>query len=501
MAVLRDKIRTVFSFPVALGSLLALWVYLRAKGSVGDPDIWWHLLNARYLLAHHQFPRIDAYSYTALGRLWINHQWLAELPYYLAWRSWGLAGIDAVAILLVEVIFLGTFYLSYKSSGNLKASWLVSCFGVLLASGSFGTRTILFGYVYLIVLLLILGRYRSRGAGPLWLIPPLFCLWINTHESWALGMIVFGLVIAAGRKDGTWDAVEAVRWSPEQLRRLLITAGASVAALFLNPFSYRLVIYPFDLAFRQKLNLTYGAEWASADFHTPHGKIVLGTLVAVLLGAVLSRYRWRLEELILAALALYLGMAHECFLLFMAIILAPLIAKFLDFIPPYRREVDKPLLNAGLVAATVAIMVAWFPSQAELEAKMAKAFPVQALGFLQSHRPTGNGFNYYAWGGYLEWTDPDAKTFVDSRTDLFEHAGVLEDYLQATRIKDPVKVLDKRRIEWVLFPSKDAFAYFLAHTENWRVVYNDNVAEVLERTGPLPSESPARSVAQARHAP
>ncbi len=499
--MLRKGIRTAFSFPVALASLLALWVYTRARLTIGDPDLWWHLLSARYLLAHHQFPRFDTYSYTALGRPWINHEWLAELPYYLAWRSWGLAGVDAVAILLVEVIFLGIFFLSYKSSGNLKASWLVSCLAVPVVSVSFGTRTILFGYVYLIVLLLILGRYRSRGQAPLWLVPPLFCLWINTHESWALGLIVFGLVIVSGLKEGTWEFVDAVRWTPEQLRRLLMTAAVSVAALFVNPFGYRLVVYAFDLAFRQKLNLAYGADWASVDFHTPQGKTVLATLLVVLLGAVLSRYRWKLEELILVAFALYCGMAHELFLLLMAIILAPLTAKFLNFVPPYRREVDKPLLNAGLVAAALAIMVAWFPSQAELENKMVKSFPVQALSFLKSHSLTGNCFNYYAWGGYLEWEDPEVKTFIDSRTDIFEHAGVLQDYLDATRIKDPVTVLDKRRIEWVLFPSRDAFAYFLAHTANWKVVYNDNVAQILERTGTAPAGPSTQPVAQTRNAP
>lgn len=501
MGALREKIRTVFSFPVALASLLVLWVFMLSKGNLGDPDIWWHLLNARYLLDHHQLPRFDMYSSTALGQPWINHEWLAEIPYFLAWRFWGLAGINALAILLVAVIFLGIFYLSYKSSRNLKASWIVTCLAVLLARISFGPRPVLFGYLDLIVLLAILERYRSCGRGPLWLIPPLFCLWINTHGSWLLGMIVLGIVIASGLTERTWEYVEAVRWSPRQLRNLLVTAGVSVAVLFINPFGYRLVFYPFDLAFRQKLNVAYGEEWASVDFHSPRGRVVLAAFVVLLLGALLGRYRWKLEELALAAFAFYSGLMHVRFLFLIAILATPLVAKFLDFVPPYRPEIDKPLLNAALIAAVVAIMVGWFPSRAQLETEVAKTFPAQALGFMKSHRLAADGFNYYGWGGYLEWKNPGLKTFIDGRTDIFEYTGVLQDYLDAAAVADPLKVLDKRGIQWVVFPPEEPLAYFLAHTENWKVVYNDSVAEVFERASPAPRSSPNAAVAEARRDP
>lgn len=497
--MLREKIRTIFSFPVALASLLVLWVYMLANGSIADPDIWWHLLNARYLLDHHQLPRFDMYSATVLGQPWINHEWLAEIPYYLAWRKWGLPGINGIAVVLVELIFLGIFCLSCRSSGNIKASWLAACLFLLLAMISFGPRTTLFGYLYLIVLLLILERYRSRRQGPLWLIPPLFCLWINTHGSWLLGLIVFGLVIASGLKEADWQFVAAKRWSPKQLRDLVAAAAVSVGVLFINPFGYHLVLYPFDLAFRQKLNVTYGEEWASVNFHTPRGKTVLAALVILLLGALLSRYRWRLDELALAAFALYSGLTHIRFLFLVAILVTPLVAKFLDFVPPYRREIDKPLLNAGVIAAVAAILVTRLPSPAQLQHDVAGTFPTQALEFINTHGLAGERtFNYYGWGGYLEWKDPGVKPFVDTRTDIFEYAGVLQDYLDVTGMKDPLKVLDKRQVEWVLFPPRDPFAYFLSHTEDWKVAYNDNVAEVFVRATPAPAASPNGAVAQTR---
>lgn len=494
-------IRTIFPFPLALGSILALWVFLAAFGGVADPDIWWHLRNAEYLFLHGELPRFDLYSYTTLGDPWVNHEWLAEVPYYLAWRTFGLRGIYLFFLLLIELILLGGFYWSYKISGNLKGSFLVSCFSVYLAVVSFGPRTLLFGWAYLVILLLVLSRFRATGQGPLWVLPLLFCLWINSHGSWLIGMIVFGIVVAAGLVEGNWGRVEAVRWSPTQLRKLLLAGGASVGALFVNPFGHRLVLYPFDLVFRQKLNVTYVQEWLSVDFHTPRGKVVFVVLLAFILGALLSRSRWRLEELALSLLALYAGLTYMRFLFLVAILLAPVLAKFLDFLPPYKPEIDKPVFNALIVAGILWAVVARFPSEADLESGVAKQFPVGTLTYLKTHELDGHIFNLYMWGGYISWHHPEIKTFIDSRTDIFEYRGVLQDYLDTVSLKKSLEILDKYQVRYVLLPPQEPLSYLLRHQGNWKAVFEDTVSAVFERVGPMTEPESASSRAQTGRSP
>jgi hypothetical protein len=484
----RSIIRTIFSFPAVLGALIVLSVYVVATGGVDDPDLWFHLENAKHLLTYHQLPRVDTFSYTTMGHPWIDHEWLAEVPYYLAWRLFGLVGIHVFYMSVLMLTLLGIFYLAYKHSGNVKGSFLVTWFCVLLAAVSFGPRTLLFGYVYLLIILLVLERFRAKGRAPLWLIPIAFCLWINCHGSWLVGLVVFGIIIGAGLVEGSWGRVEAVRWSPQQLRRLMITFGASVAALFVNPFGYRLVMYPFDMAFKQKLAMSNFEEWASVDFHDARGKVVLLLLVALLLGALLSRHRWQLGELGLALLAVYSGLSHIRFLFLAAILLAPLLTKFLDFIPPYRPEIDKPLLNALIMGGLLLILVARFPTRASLENGVAERFPAAALTYIRTHGLPGRTLNDQFWGGYLAWNEPEIKTFIDSRSDIYEYSGVLQDYLDTIRIKDPLKVLDKYQIRWVMFPPKEPLAYLLRQNQNWKVVYDDHVTEIFERVGPMPSE-------------
>lgn len=168
---LGSAIRQVFSFPALLGTLLVTTVFAMSRNGFSDPDIWWHLRNAEYLLVNHRLVRVDMYSFTLAGQPWVNPEWLGEIPYYLAWQAGGLVGIKLVMIVALEAIFLGLFYLCYKTSGNSKGAAIACYFAVFLAVVNFGPRTILFGYGFLVVLLIVLERFRSCGKGPLWILP------------------------------------------------------------------------------------------------------------------------------------------------------------------------------------------------------------------------------------------------------------------------------------------------------------------------------------------
>ena len=473
----------VCSFLVVLTLLVATLQFLLSRNGMNDPDIWWHLRNAEYLFQHHQLPHADSYSFTVAGQPWMNHEWLSEVPYYVAWTIAGLVGIKTLSIIIIQLIFLGVLWLAYRESGNFKASVLACALSTFLATVSFGPRTILFGYLYLVVLLLIVQRFRQRGDAPLWVIPPLFCLWINTHGSWSLGLIVFGTIAAAGfLKHFTWGRLQSEPWSPTQKRKLLITGIASVGALFVNPFSYRLVFYPFDLAFRQKLNIAHVAEWVSVDFHNLRGKLVLLLLITLLLGTLLRNVRWTLAELGLVLFALYSGLTYTRFLFLLAILVAPIVAKILDFAPPFRPEADTPLLNAVVIALMIGSILYYWPKSAMLQKSVDDTYPTEALPYLKAHPPQGRVLTHYLWGGYLDWNDRNLRVFIDSRVDIFEYAGVLQDYLEVLGLKKSNEILDKYKIQYVFFPPDEPLTYILEHDPAWKIIYSDKVSVLLQRT-------------------
>ena len=483
---LSTQMRRAFSFLTMLAFLLVTLEFIMTRGSVVDPDIWWHLRNAEYLFQHHQFPRADMYSFTVVGQPWINHEWLSEIPYYLAWRAGGLGGMDAVMFATISLIFLGLLYLSYMETRHFKAAIVACCFLTFIASVSFGPRTILFGYLYLVLLLVILQRFRQKGNAPLWLIPPLFCLWANTHGSWSLGLIVFSIITAAGFAQGSWGRVDAQRWTPSQMGKLAVTGLASVAALFVNPFGSRLVFYPFDMAFRQKLNISHVAEWVSVDFHDLRGKFVLALLLTLLVTALLRRTRWRLAELGLVLFALYSGLTYVRFLFLLAIVIAPVLTRILEFVPQYRPKADTPLINALVICLMIGSIIHYWPTSAEMQRSISEKYPTQALTYLKAHPPDGPVLNFYLWGGYLAWNDRALKVFIDSRVDIYEYAGVLKDYLDLLNLSQSKSILDKYKIRYVLFPqpggySESALTYVLEHDSQWNVIYSDATTVLLER--------------------
>jgi len=313
------------------------------------------------------------------------------------------------------------------------------------------------------------------------LIPPLFCLWANTHGSWLIGMVIFSIVIGAGLFKGEWGFVAAEPWTPSQRNQLLISWSASLGALFVNPLGARLVFYPLNLAFRQKLNIEHVAEWISVNFHDTRGKIVLVLLMILLVSALVRPRRWTLGELGLVLFALYSGLTYIRFLFLLGIVIAPVLAKTFEFVPRYRREKDTPVLNAVVMILMIAGVAHYWPREAQLQALVADQYPAQAVSYLQAHPPSGPMLNFYLWGGYLNWRDPSLKVFIDSRVDIFEYSGVLQDFLDLLALKNPELVLDKYRIRYVLFPRGEPLTYLLQHDPIWKVIYSDKISVLLER--------------------
>ena len=471
----------VFSFPVMCMFLLAAVIFGFSVKQIAEPDIWWHLRNTAYLFQHHSLPSVDSYSFGAAGSPWLDHEWLSEVPFFLGFKTMGLCGLLAVYFAVLVLIYAAVYYRSCRAGADCKNATIATLLAIFLGVVSIGPRVLLLGWLCMVGLLLVLDRFQRTGKG-LWLLPPLFALWINLHGSWIFGVVVLVMIIASGLVKGEWGLVVARRWTSGELKKLLPVLAASLAALFVNPFGYKLVLYPFDLLFRQPSNMKHIAEWQSVDFSTGDGKLALIMILALLAAALFSRRRWRLDEALLTAFALWAALSHARLLFFAGLILVPILAPRLKLFPPYERELDKPWLNAGIMAAVVGSLIFFFPSAAQLQQKVDEQYPRAALEFMQRQHLNGRIFNEYMWGGYMEWNAPELKPFMDGRTDIFVYNGTFDDYVKAVSIQTPFEILDKYRIDHVLLEPKQPLGYLLEHSPAWHPIYTDKVAVLFERT-------------------
>lgn len=477
----------VLSLPVVQGLLLVyLMLFVSASGpvvrSLVDPDVGWHLRNARELVEGGHFMRADQYTFTVAGKPWIDFEWLGELPWYYAQRSMGEAGLYFVLFLVAAAILIGIYCLARMRSGGWTASFFATAIGLLLTTVSLLPRPLLFGWLLLVLEVGVLWAYQ-KGRDWTWALPVLFLLWINTHGSWFIGFVLMLLFVACGFIEGEWGGLYATRWTPEQQRKLLIVAGTTFVALFVNPYGWRLVLYPLDVAFHQKLTLQNIAEWGSLDFHSPRGKIVVGVLVLMAVLQLVRRRRWALQDVAFAAVALYGAVTYVRFLFLLAILVMPLLAIDLRVEPEGepQPERDHRLLSGLVLLALIAMIARTYPREKQLHAGWVEFYPEKAVPWVESTADRGNLLANFNWAGYLEWEEPEVRQMIDSRVDIFVHEGVMADYLKAVKVEDTDAILDKYHIRYVLLPREYPMAYLLEREATWKKTYDDGQAVGFER--------------------
>ena len=461
--------------------LIAAIVFFCVPQSMADPDIWWHLRDAQWQMAHHTFLHHDLFSFTAAGAAWMNHEWLSELPFFLGYRLLGMDGLYAITLITLEAIFLGLFSLAYATSRSVAFSCTATVLGIFLSTVSFGPRTLLFGWVLLLLELAILFR-SSRQPLILWALPAVFLVWVNTHGSWIIGLVIFSLFALCRCVTLDLGCVQNRASSPHEIRQLAITWLLCVAALFVNPYGWRLVLYPFDLAFRQKLNIASIEEWKSVDFHSPRGRILLLSIVLIFLLQLVKQRSWSLFEMATSLLALYAGLTYSRFLFLAAILAIPSLATSLaGAFPAPRRRALRPMLNSAFCFLVLCFVVGKVRTRTSDATQADTRFPNQALPFLRSFQPQGRVFNEFLWGGLLDWNTPTIPVFIDSRVDIFEYNGTFKDYLDVVRLKNSLALLDKDRIRYVLFERDSPLIELLKTSGQWKTDYEDSTTALVER--------------------
>src|SRR5205814_1927451 len=100
--------------------------------------------------------------------------------------------------------------------------------------------------------------------------------------------------------------------------------------------------------------------------HELLGALTLLLIIGLLITALVSERPWPLGDVALLLFALYLGLTYVRFVFLLGILVAPILAKLLDFMPPYDPDIDKPVLNLIIMTIVVAITVRGFPLLSEV---------------------------------------------------------------------------------------------------------------------------------------
>jgi hypothetical protein len=442
---------------------------------VRDPDLWWHLADARQLTSTHHFMWTEANSFTVGGQRWVNPEWLAELPYWFSYQVLHLRGIYLVEWLMICANLVFMYWRGYRRSGHAGAAWWAAGLAFLLISVNSGPRTIAMAYVAMSSELFILEAAERGKTRALWLLPPLFCIWINLHGSWLIGLALFVLYLLCGAFGVKKGVVEQEAFTPTERNRFLAVLGLCVGALFINPYGWHLVWNPIDMMFNQKLNISNVMEWKPLDLSTIAGIAAFAAMCLMVVCNAIQGRKWRVYELAFVFFAWYAALDHMRFLFMAAVLTTPMLA--VDLRRAFHLGSDEktiPIANAFMVTAAAVTILAIFPSEKKLNAKLGTFFPMQTI---QSIQPSWRTFNSDHVGGMMTFESKPA--FIDSRFDVFEHHGILAAYLQAMYLVRPLEIFDQYQVDHVLVTDTMPIAYLLKRTPGWTTVEKEETGKDL----------------------
>ncbi len=485
--------------------LILVLVFLLAARTPLDTDLWWHLAAGKETWQSGAPLIHDVFSFTRYGAAWINHSWLSQLILYGLYQMGGSLAVGAWVAALAA-ISMGFVYAQMRGPAIFRAFLIILASTV--AAVVWSPRPQLVSLVLFSLLGWLLYRFKWEKKDQLWLLPVIFLFWSNLHGGWALGFMLIGLMLAGEViNHGLGNpSIAVVGW--REIRRLAAWTAVSVPVLAINPNGIQILRIPFQTVEVQVLQQLI-QEWSSPDFHELFQQPYLWLVLALLIGFGLSGRKVDGTDLLVVLWFGALGLiARRNFGPF-ALAATPVLSRYLwaairtwkepssvepggwgpipEKPPVYRiRPRWMRILNLCLVGffGLIAIFKLWVVTYPALvNANSSLANPVGAVDHLVLNDAEGRIFNEYNWGGYIIWSDPKLKVFVDGRTDLFGDA-VIGEWMQITQAQqDWAARLDQWKVDWVLVENNRPLASVLSST-TWEKVYRDDHSVLFRRLSP-----------------
>ena len=474
-----------------------------------DPDLWWHLATGRYIVQTGSIPTTDIFSYTAAGRPWMAHEWLAEIVMFLLYRTWGYAAAVVVFAALITLAYWVVFRTLRLLEAGVVVSAVITFWMAAMAVTSWNVRPQIFSYLFFAVYLYLLLRSRRTPGRAIWLMPAIMVVWVNLHAGYIMGLLLQGLFIVGEvanwvskrRRDGErtqnpelrTQNLEFARQNPP-LQRYLLVAAATLAATVANPRGPSILLYPLEYSGTQNASMRFIAEWQSPNFHN-YFFFIFGAAILLLM-AVRGRapQDWAIAVPVLVLTAMTFESVRV--IAFFSIAAAPYIASRLtrgrDQGSGTTKSVPRPptpaprLLNWLLLAVCLGAMALplFISDRAQVRSEpRTVSFPVEGVNYLKQAGITGNLFNTYQWGGYLAWIYyPDRRVFVDGRADMYGDQFI-QKYMTVNGAGSGwSQILDEYGVQAALIEKDGPLATLLAASGKWKEVFQGPVESVFVKS-------------------
>ncbi len=482
--------------------LIIVWSFLAGANGwqrlLLDGDTGIHIRVGDYILANHQVPAHDLFSFSKPGQQWYAFEWLSEVLFSFLHGRFGFKGVVLVSGIVIAATFAVLLrYAIWRGSNSLIAMALVMM-TVNATSIHFHARPHIFTLLFLTVAVWLLAVDRQKRTRAVWLLVPLTTLWTNMHGGFfmflaLLGLLVIGCALEAYFRGG----VAANRWS-ETVRYCGLGLACGLASL-INPYGIRLHFHIFDIV-HSKWVADFIDEFKSPSFRSEqllHFMILLFLGLAVVWPLLARR---RITETLWVLFLAYCSLMSVRHVPLYMLVAAPIVAVEISGLwnrwardqPKHSvpRILDDLATEAqgnfrwtsmwaplALLFLSVTGSVRWptgFPEE---------LFPVQMIRRHADRLASARVFTADQWADYLIYLNyPRQRVFLDGRHQYYGER-IATDYMKLGGGHHTWQTLiDRYQFDVVLCPVDLPLASLLKYDARWRIVEDDGKTILFERT-------------------
>lgn len=482
-----------------IGVTVSLIIFFIALRVPFDSDFFWHLNAGKVMVSQKSPLLIDLFSYTRFGESWINHSWLSQIIFYVIFKIFGFAGIMVFVALITSstMIFI---YQAMRGHALLKSFLVI--FAVLISAVVWSPRPQIFSLLLFALIYRWINNFdQNLDKKYLFFTGSIFLFWSNLHAGFSIGIAFLGLFI--GGKLFDLIVIPGDRKNELfKIKSLIILLIICIFVVCINPNGINTWRVQFDTVSTNTLQNQID-EWASPDFHKIEQQPYLWLWLLFVLFLGVTTYKFRFQEIIPIIFFGGLGFIAKRNYAPFAIVIFPAFSKLLSiffeqniknnpFLNKFRSSTEKlnyypkPLIQktinfiiVGIIGFAVMGKIVYLGNDIILKSYEEKLYPAMAMEYIEKNTlPSGNLFNSYEWGGYINWKNKDAKIFVDGRTDLFGDE-ILTDYVGIINSESNYEeLLKKYSINWVFvgrhYPIVDELIL-----NDWENFYQDEFSIIL----------------------
>lgn len=438
--------------------------------TIGDPDLWGHLRFGLDILQTGTIIQVDRYSYLTTGQRWINHEWLTEVLFALAWIAGGALGLIllkmTVGFLTIAILYRHLRALQLR---HIQAMILLLLMGFpLLVPFLFSVRPQIFTFLFFALIVLIVRQADIGDYRWLWAAPPILLLWANLHGGFLAGLGLLSL----------WAALH-VTVHRQAWRHIIPPTLISIAATFVNPYGMDLLTFLLRTATVQRPEIL---DWQPLKLVSVYGLMYLLTLMVSFGGIALSSQPRRPLPLILfgiVALLPWMAVRHLPLFSIASLVFAGEYAgSAWNRVRPEKNSALPPSIwIAGLpLALAAALLILGSTRNPHRIQPVEDTFPIAAVALLKQSGVSGNLVTQFEWGEYVIWhLGPQVKVAVDGRRETIYSTATYRQYMNFIfGVKDWDALLRQHWTDMALVKQHEPIYNLLTLKPNWMMVYEDS---------------------------